>query len=67
MTRNQVLTRFVQQRPTTLEAMLRVEGVTPLCVERYGKQFLKLIRQFGNTTSTVQKPAVAVAQSFPPK
>jgi superfamily II DNA helicase RecQ len=41
---HKVLLRLCKERPTSLEAFARVEGVSKLMVDKYGVMFLSLIR-----------------------
>ena len=37
-----------RQRPTSLEALLRIPGLGPAKVERFGNDILDIVRRFGS-------------------
>jgi hypothetical protein len=49
---NDTLTAMVEKLPTTPDAMLKVYGVGPTKMERYGLDFLRVIRKYTGTNGT---------------
>jgi ATP-dependent DNA helicase RecQ len=45
-------------QPTTPAALLRVPGVGPAKLERYGEPFLSLIREFRTTARNASEPYI---------
>ncbi len=53
---------LAEARPVTPEAMLRVSGVGPAKLERYGKAFLAAIREHGDGSPVRSKKAISEAK-----
>ena len=49
---NDTLEQFATMRPATAEAMLTVNGVGPVKMERFGWDFLRVIREYANQPQT---------------